>query len=208
MPVGLDSILQWKFFQSMDSQEILNVQYYRVEDFQPTGSSLTGFARALFNLWYTNWDSVQSSRLTYVRGELYEVNGLAFDIYIPDVAPTGTRTGDSLPVQDALSIQQVRQSRATRHGWKRMAGMAEIFQANGVVDAGILTAAQEAATATFNSPIILTDDADPTHTMQLEGIIWGGNDPAFPLGRYSRILETRVNPRITTQNTRKVGRGS
>lgn len=211
MPITVDSILQWKFYQELSGQQVLNVQYYVVaaEDFGV--QTLSGFAQPLFELWTDNLAGVQSTSLFYRKGELYEVNGLEYDAFVPDNATTGTITGEHMPVMNAVSVQQVRATRVTRHGWKRFAGIPDVpsWGANNSLTPTAIAAWEDAVTPLFGEAIVLNrQGSDPVQTITLIPIIWGGNDPGYPMGRYSLISGISVKANISTQNTRKIGRGS
>lgn len=203
MPVDVSSILQFKLFQEFRGQQVLNVQHYLVLSTTEFGT-LTGFANVLFNYWTDQLSPLVSEGLSYVRGELYEVNGLDFDVYVSSPPIVGVGTGDTLPPFNAVSVQQVRASRATRHGWKRFAGILEPQQDDGILLPANLTAWQQAMDVIFDEEVTYADPLTPTRTLTLAPIIWGGNDPAFPLGRYSLIAGVQVKEIVSSQNTRKI----
>lgn len=208
MPITVSSILQYKHFQRLALQEVLNVQYYVVVAEEGVESDLAPFAQLLFEQYVEELTPFQSSALTHVRGELYEVNGLAFDIHTPSDPVLGLLAGEVMPEFTTFSVQQVRASRATRHGWKRIAGMVEAQQSGGTILGPALAAAQAAAETLWFGEQEWTDPLAPSRNMVIAPIIWGGNDPGYPLGRYSQISNVLVKNRVSTMNTRKVGRGS
>jgi len=208
MAIGPDSIIQLKFFQELLGQQVLNVQYYVVVSETGAVTSLSGFAEAAYNLYTTTLDDLQSNQLIYRRVELYEVNGIEFDIYTPDVAETGNVGGEIMSSFNAISIRQVRNSRATRHGYKRLAGVSETIVANGQLTPTAFEAANIAGDILFHEPQTWVSVNEPTRSILVLPIIWGGNDPAYPLGRFSTVDAIVVNPWVSTQNTRKVGRGA
>lgn len=208
MALTVSSILQYKHFQEFRGQEVLNIQYYRVLTLEGPTTTLSGFAEPLFDRYVENLAPFQSTGLTHTKGELYEVNGIDFDTFVPTVPPTGALAGDTLPPFNAVSIQQVRQTRATRHGWKRIAGITEAQQDDGILLPGVVTGLQTAAEELWSLNPFVEDPNNSARVMGLQSIIWGGNDVGFPLGRYSGIAGFVVNPEITSQNTRKIGRGS
>lgn len=209
MALSVSSILQYKHFQTLLGQEVLNVQYYVVLALATLADDLSDYTQGFFDQYSIAMRQAQSTGLAHVRGELYEVNGLDFGIYVPPAPVVGVDGTDPLPSFSAVKIQQVRASRATRHGWKRIAGLVE---AN-VVGNSLTTQAREEwqgiADELWGQPVeFLSSEFPDMRYMIVQPIIWGGNDPDFPLGRYSAIETLSVSPNVTTQNSRKVGRGS
>lgn len=209
MALGPNSILQYKHFQSFRGQQFLNVQYYVVLDMALVGDDLSDYAQPMFDWWAGEFSPQQVSGLTHVRGELYEVNGLDFGIYSPPAPIPGAVPSDGYPPYTAVKVQQVRASRATRHGWKRIGGIPENAAVNGTLTTPALDFWQAAAETLFLGNETLESSEFPgTRDITVQPIIWGGNDPAYPLGRYSAIEDVVVSPELTTQNTRKIGRGA
>lgn len=208
MAITVGSIVQWKLFQSLLNQQVLNVGYWLVGSMSEPTVSLANMAQSAYELYTSTLDDLVSTMLIFERMELYEVNGLDFDIYSPPVPETGTIGGDVLPPQDCVTIQLVRQTRATRHGYKRLAGIAEQVVQNGQLTSAAYPNYVAGAQILWGQTTTLTNAASPSLQLGLDNIIWGGNDPAFPLGRYSPIADVSVDPWIRTQNTRKVGRGA
>lgn len=112
---------------------------------------------------------------------------------------TGTQTGDCLPRYNAFSMFYARSTRASRNGWKRIMGVPESVQVNGVVtNAGELTALAALAAALAAgmidgsanawSPQIYRK-AQPDHTPPIDRANFGISGVSFK--------------GLTTQNTRK-----
>jgi len=108
----------------------------------------------------------------------------------------------------------VRGDRTTRNGSKRFAGIGEISVANGVMSPALVGSWEAVGRELFLGELgVITvqmedDEGTPLGENYLEPIIWGGNSPSFPLGRFQRVIGIRVNPNISSQNTRKRGRGA
>lgn len=208
MALGVGSILEFRFFQRYLDQVALNVQHYIVLAMEVLADDLSDYAQPLFEYWTGYLAPVQSNQLTYERGELYEVNGLEFGIYADPSPNTGTLTGETLPSFVAVSVQQVRSSRATRHGWKRFTGITELSVVGNELTSAYLTNWQTAVANLFvENQELISAEFPETRSITIQPIIWGGNDPDFPLGRYSTIENSVVKANVTTQNTRKAGRG-
>ena len=209
MAIGVSSIIQAKLFQRQGSQQVLNVQHYFITAMETLADDLSDYAQPMFNHWCTNLKPVQNVSLTWERCELYEVNGLDFGIYTPFQPIPGEIGGEPLPAFVTVKVQQVRQTRTTRHGWKRFSGLSETDTAGDQLLAAKLTNWTGAIGNVLTPLLTLTSAEFPgTRNITLQPIIWGGNDPAYPQGRYSTIAGNVVSSTVTTQNTRKRGRGA
>lgn len=205
MAISVSSVLQFKFFQRYLDQQVLNVQYYRVLALSPGVTTLNGFAEPIALLWQESLAGFQSSALTYLRGELFEVNGILFNQYNFPAGTTGEATGsDNMPPYVCYAIRQNRQTRLTRNGQKRIAGVLEGAQSNGQITNAQALALELATQTIFNGNMEITDSFGSGLGMTLEPIIWGGNDPAYPTGKFNSIVSLSVSRYLTTQNTRKV----
>lgn len=209
MPIGVSSIIQYKHFQRLIGQDVLNVQYYIITAMETIADDLSDYVQPMFNLWTNTLRPHQSTGLSHVRGELYEVNGLDFGVYAPATPVAGQETGAALPTFTAVKVQQVRETRATRHGWKRFAGLTEAQVSGNAIDPTWMDEWINVGQVLFNGLTTLDSAEFPTtRSITFQPIIWGGNDPAFPLGRYSAISSVVVSSQVTSQVSRKQGRGN
>jgi hypothetical protein len=122
------------------------------------------------------------------------------------VGSNGTRTGDPMPSFVAAGFTYARSSRLFNNGSKRLGPISEGDVASGQPVSGYLTLLQAAATL-MGQPII---DAGTVSTWV--PVIWrrpGTYDSGVvsPPGLFNPINDVRFTA-ITTQNTRKIGRGS
>lgn len=204
MAIGAGSIIQHKVFANLNGQQILNVMYYEILSTVGAVTTLAGFAEP-FGVAFSNYfKPFQSASLSYVRSELTEVNGVGLDVWAYPAGVTGNVVGDYLPTFNCYAIRLNRVTRLTRNGQKRIAGVPESNQANGVVPGSVITSIAAAANALWVAEPLYDDDTESGRQMVVQGIIWGGNSVAYPLGRYQRIGSVTVNPNITSQNTRKI----
>lgn len=209
MPIGVSSIIQARLFQRVDNQVVLNVQHYMIEAMEVLSDDLSDYAEPMFTFWESTISPLQSVALTWERCELYEVNGLDFGIYAAPTPVPGEIGGNVNASFVAVSVQQVRASRATRHGWKRFSGVPETSTTGNILIPAMQAAWAAAAEDLFGGAFTLESSEFPeTRSITFVPIIWGGNDPGYPLGRYSYIEDVVVKQNITTQNTRKRNRGS
>lgn len=217
MAIGAGSTIRFKVFQRLREQQILNVYFFDVLAVSPglTVPQPSFLAASFGEEYLATLRPLQSNQLIYDRVEVDEVNGTAIGSFIYPDPSTGAVNAASLPPMNAISIQLVRGDRTTRHGWKRIAGIPETATDNGVVTPSL----QESWKAAL-LPILLpegvpvkrfdmvNDGGVPAGYVDARLIIWGGNSPSFPMGRKQNVQSLDVKPNITTQNTRKVGRGA
>lgn len=115
---------------------------------------------------------------------------------------TGTLVGDPMPPFVAWAFRLLRQQTNIRHGAKRYAGVSESSQSLGVATAEVMAALNNLADA-LGSDLLGDTGAiyEPRIMRRLldaEGHLIGYEDFPFGLAQYVRI---------STQNTRKFGRG-
>ena len=125
----------------------------------------------------------------------------ATDFFSATLSIQGTNGGECLPPYASWDYTLVRGGARERNGYKRIAGVGEGNQQNGVASSGIQTALDLAANAMGD---ILTDGDGAVYT---------------PVIRRTRVNKTPVNPaqywsmtgaiysKIGTQNSRKFGHG-
>lgn len=216
MAIGVSSVIGMKVFYAQRGQVLMNHFHFRVVALESGSvvSQPTNLARgfgvqfmALNRLW-------QSNALTYDRCEVEELNGTAIGVapYSPGIV--GAVAQEAMGPFVAVSVQKVRFDRTTRHGWIRLPGLPETSQVNGVINAPIVNQINDAIQGSLmpeGAPVLrvvqINDEGDDSTWVDLRLIIWGGNSPAFPLGRYQDVSALDVKNETSTQNTRKVGRG-
>jgi hypothetical protein len=205
--------LIFKHFQQQAGQQILNVFAYEVTDAaDAVPDSYYGAARGFYFLFANTIRTLQTTALQHLRTECTPLVGIEQGIFANPTPVLGSDVGQPLPTMNAASIQLVRTTRLTRHGWKRFGGLTE-----GGVTLNDLTAA---SLAILND--VITDVMNPTG-VNFPQIDDGGNtigsfvavpvivgDPVPPATTFRINLVSSCIPKsqVTTQNTRKVGRGS
>jgi len=112
----------------------------------------------------------------------------------------GTVTGDSLPPYDAFGIRFIRTSRAVRHAHKRIAGVSESDQTQGVLTAGAFSNLN--AIAGFIAGPVISTDLEVSMIFK----IWR-RPTDVTLSAYFDIGGFICNSNVTTQVSRKIGRG-
>lgn len=204
MAAVLGDLLQITDFQTYLGQQVLNVYYYRVV-------SVTGFTNdGYIPLLEEFRDNVilavvplQSARLMH---EYVEVRNLSngVDVFTLEIDQPGTNAAAStadLPSYVSYSFKLVRESLATRHGFKRFAGVPDtMIDGNVYTSSTALTEAVEDALAA-DIVIGIATIAEP--------VIVKRPIPASPIASYVySSIGSAIFSLIGTQNTRKIGRGS
>lgn len=210
MAVGDCYMIDWE--QVYGSQAIHTVWFYRSvsadADAQDIAESFEAQVKDVISL-------TQSSGVVHVALHVRNLFSLT-DFYDLALTGAGGYAGDDLPVFCAYGFTLHRASAVTRNGSKRIPGVIEAVQTDGVVtDASQITALDgwadailatlvDVATSLVNYAVpiivkrIFVDDPD-------------GDYYRLPddLGefQYSDISDVDWSPTITTQNSRKVGNG-
>lgn len=207
MAIGAGSIVRVKWFQTLQSQNVVNIQYYSIDDASPGVPTASDLARRYYDLWDGWILPHQSSDLSLQRCEIDEVNGVTFAQYVPSTPPVGGIVSTVVSPFAAVGIRQNRHDRTTRNGYKRIGGVPTSQNTGGQLAASYVTSWQNDAPKVFDDPQTLTDYATESLYVHSVPIIWGGNSPAYPLGRIGYIDGLTINPKLTTQNSRKIGHG-
>lgn len=212
-------IVQLTLFQLNQSQQQLNVHFYRVED-EPTEGYLEGLCTQFEEAVLPLYAAVQSDAVNY-----YQLT--ARNIFVEDefvlspLTPSAgdDSTGEYLPSFVSANIKLVRGNARVRHGRKSVGGGSEGGLEDQEWTPAYLTALQALAdglaapltagvTDTF-APVIVgrvLHDADPPDhpepwyalpTSQAEmGLNW------------AYVISGLASPFVSTMNSRKLGRGS
>lgn len=203
MGVG-GNVYELRVFGRLLGQECLNVFHYRQTSATAVDNSSEDLIDAYREVVRDPILTIQASQYTLERYEAANISVVGPDFYaLSEPAPlAGGRVGDVISSFQAWGFRYNRATRLSRNGWKRIAGVIEADSTNGVLNPAINALINAAAAAMaiditgtlYNvsfEPVIYR--AVPTSTGQLPG--------AFPINGVNYV-------RITTQNTRKVGRGS
>jgi len=200
-------ILQIIDRQVFSSEQILNVYFYRVVTLEPAATYLD-IRQAFLNVVMPAVRAFQHVNLVH-NGIIIKnlTNGLDLDEGPINLAGLGT-AGEALPSLVALSFRLVRSTLLTRHGSKRIGGLAE-SQTSGNAFVGA-QANLDAAAAAFAGDITVTGTVD--HDVVLEPVIIGRHLSGSP--NAGELDLTRINPvqaaqfiRVSSQVSRRAGRG-
>lgn len=203
MAAALGDLLQATVKQTYLGQQVLNVYNFRVTSI----TGLTGNYLELFCLFIDGAINdvvapIQLNSLVYTEIEARNLsNGL--DFHIEPLTRTGDRTdsgNNAVPSFVSAGFQLIRESLATRNGYKRYAGLDDgLLVNNSYLIGGTNEAAIESALA--------LDWIEGVVTVG-EPIIWGSPRAAAPVGAYTySSIGSAIYRDVGTQNTRKPGRG-
>lgn len=202
MAAALNDVIRVTVNQTQNGQLVQNVYHYQVV----TLTGLEGPYLEVVRDWMLDEVlppivEIQAAALNYDTMLIQNVtNGIDFLEYAWSTPYFGAQSVDALPPNSTYTFRLIRETLATRHGYKRFAGVAENMQANGVWtgSASLLTDVEEALAADIQpapsivpllAPVIVRKDA--------EGVITAVNN-----------IGSSDFRGIGTQNTRKIGRGS
>lgn len=216
MSLGSDDIIRLTLRQQYDSQECLNVFFYSWEN--GTGATPTQLCESWWENFKAVWRPVVPPAVTFDAILLEDLDGDRD--YVEYAIPTADRSGTAAPGTNALmpsfvayGLKILPEGRLVRPGSKRIVGVNE----NASNDYGVVT-------PTLVEQLQDIADLIPTTVEVGLGGILGFMHPVlvgFPHdespvqhrpARTERvavpIASCVVNPVLTTQNTRKRGRGA
>lgn len=212
--MAINDLYRVTFIQSygLAGPEVRNVWYY--EQILPGDPEGANELLNLFNFYVVPlMEDVQNEAIRY-HNLLVENIIPGFDYSSLGYTPAtqgGSRTGNCLPPTDCWSFRFNRESTASRHGQKRIAGVSEADQSNGVAETGIVGALNALATGmqvnlvsagpntTAYEPRIFRAGR-PGYTIP-EKVVPAKLQADFPVGTVQYVT-------IGTQNSRKFGHGS
>lgn len=203
MAAVLGDLLQITDFQTLLSQQVLNVYYFRVVSL--TGFTDDGYPSILD--WYEDTIlpavvAVQGTGLVHTRLLIQNLsNGL--DFVDRPLSPTvaGTRVGNMMPPFVAWSFRLVRESLATRNGAKRYGGVVEEDVSAGVATADVSDELAALAAVLDNDIVVgLATLAEPVIVRRPLEV------PVGTSYTYASIGSADYR-QVGSQNTRKLGRG-
>jgi len=126
-----------------------------------------------------------------------------FDIPIADRAGTRGTAGEALPAQNAATARLVVGTRATRPGSKRFAGLLESDNASGVLQ----TSYFNPLVALLNVMTVQMILGAPAATTELNPIITKKDNNGIVINSQA-VTGYLINSEISSQNSRKTGRGA
>lgn len=189
-------------YQTIQGQQIVNLyDYQQTAIYTPTGFNeaddlITAFNNQTLAVIIT-LQSEQVAHTLLVCGAFGSFTD--FSSQVPDSTP-GEVSGGCLPSFAAWGFKLQRTTRETRHGSKRIAGVAEAWQQNGVADSPAATALAQVELA-LGTPLTV-DDTDIFTPVILH------LDPETHLPTVSNVVKGGLYRGITTQKSRQPGHGN
>lgn len=208
------SIYEFHLNQTLFGQVVKNVFHYQSRGASDPTNTLGEIAVAWGTGMIAAVSNVQCSNVEYVSIYIRHLAGDMDEATVPLSATTGAVVGDCLPPHDAFAFRFNRTSTLTRHGQKRIAGVPEGAQDDGVALAGGVTTSLEAAAAQMEHIIVAADGLSIGSELwpviyskylngELRGEVVGGVFVPMPI---SNLVSSVQYVRISTQNTRKLYR--
>ena len=188
--------------QEFLGQQVINVYHY-VQLTDPDIGSEAAIAAELNTQFYANVASmvtaIQDVALTHVRLESAQFGSFtAFDVV--SNGDNGQVSGDALPSFAAWAFRLNRESRVVRNGSKRVGGVPESYQVNGLATSAAITAMGPYITGLT---AILSFDSIPVWQPVILRVPPDGSLPTV----WSAIADVGFGT-VTSQNSRKIGRGA
>lgn len=116
----------------------------------------------------------------------------------------GNNTGECMPTFNAFSLKFVGETKETKAGGKRIAGVPEVGANNGVLvpawDAVMIALADELA-----DDIVISNPVLPSQVIRLRPIILGSSNipPYYDLGRWNNVKIVQWKRKVSSQVSRK-----
>lgn len=197
--------------QRIESQEVLNVYFFRVQSMSVTDNNAESVVQAFLDTYIPAIVPIQRPLLvhTSVRARnLFDET----DAHEELISSSGTyASGEVLPIFDTIPFRLVGDNAAVRAGAKRYAGATETMVTDGVITDATVSAALDALASVLFADLpwgLLA--AEILKPVIVKRILDAGNY-RLPENSgeavYSNILDALWTPLISSQVSRKVGRG-
>lgn len=191
--------------QSTQPDVALNVYHYRV-----SSGLLTISAATIAQVWWEDCNDVirnlQTEELLHIRVTCRNLDNPAdYGEYLIPLAdqPGLNPSSDAMPRQDAVGVTFRGETVDTRPGSKRICGVPEAQSGEwGLLVPAYLSLVEDYA-AHMSSQI-----NSLTPAFVLDPVIVGFPNDDRPVRVENNIVGYTINPYVTTQNTRKIGRGA
>lgn len=204
-----NAVYQLTHTSQFDGVDVENVYFYQ------RGTGITAGAQALAEEWYEQvWPTINDFRSDDLTSQAISVDNLfdPTDTYTINHSIVGEYGNvEVLPPHDSISFILTRENATTRNGGKRMAGVPELVQVDGIMnDSTWLTHMAELG-AKLIIPI-LGDLAVEWFLPVIVGRIEEATGYRLPTtlaeATVNAIVDFAFNPDVTTQTSRKFGNGA
>lgn len=208
MAIAVGNILQITDVQQQATNQLLNVYTYEVIEV----GSLVDYVDISNSFQLLVQDEVvtlQHTSLVHTNTVITNLsNGV--DIFEEAISIAGVQGAEAMPNFLALSFRYIRSTALTRHGAKRIGGIPEIAVSGNTL-AGTFTTAVNAVAAAMAADVTVEGAGD--NDFIIRPVIVGRYPQGSPnAGQYDL---SKINPingvqfvRVTTQTTRRIGRGA
>ena len=205
MALSIGDIIRITLCQKLEDQTVCNVFAYVVDVL--VGVVLQDDVQLAFRqVVVPDINVIQSTAIDNERVVTENLtNGIDFTDNL--VGGQGLQAQPALSTFEAMSFKYNRQTKITRNGFKRFAGVSAALQTDpnnlDISNTGVTDLA-----ATLGNVLVVPAQAGGGQTATLTPIILGRNpDGTVNLGRFQRVDDVSPVERITSQVTRKIGRG-
>lgn len=211
MAISVGDIFEIAVAGHMYGQQTLNVWTYRADS-----ASVGITAAQLAEAYWAHVKAAARGIPTSDHGAAFEevrvrqlagTGGLVGTYIVPAGERGGTRTSDGNPPLTpfaAAGVRLVVGTSTTRSGQKRFGGIGEGDNAGGLLAAGAVSAVQGLLNVASGYIIL----GAPAALLELVCVVVRKDKTTGAVLAHQDVVGTLINPYITTQNTRKVGRGS
>jgi len=195
MPIPVDGLVEITIEGTLLGVNYANIFYYWDSSDDPI-SDMPEIATQ-FNNFVPNQLAVGTTTdITYDNIRVRDVLGLVPDYEQPPSDPNGNIVDDVLPAFNAVRFDYAVQTKETRRGYKRFAGVPE-----GSISDGVLT---PAALATWEAIALSCLQPLPAGGNSYQPMVYGKAIPSDPARSVVNIVTSIVaRPRITSQVSRK-----
>lgn len=209
MPVG--DVYQIVDTQVQDGQTMLNVYFYKVQSMSVTDNTAADVAQAFIDHVLPDVVAVQSTVVLHTQIEAKNLFNEA-DAHTIAISAAGEAGGsDAFGTFEAFGFQLIGDNHAVRNGAKRVPGVFETGVVDGVVTSSTLITALNALAAIYfsNMPwgLLAAEILIPVIVKRIHD----GSEYRLPTNSgeavTSRIVDSGWSPLVTSQVSRKVGRG-
>lgn len=206
---SVGDVLQLVDEQVQDSQQVLNVYFYRL-DTPVVGNA----AQMLVASWV---DQVLPDIVDWQASDIVHTSVTAKNLfneaeeYTELMSVPGDRDVDVFPPFNAVGFRLIGDNAAVRDGQKRFAGVPEDSAEDGVFDDAGFLAAMTALAVTLATGLPIGLDIDALMPV-IVGRILSGGSYRLPTNSgeavLSNIVDALFNIDVTSQTSRKIGRGA
>lgn len=221
--MALGDIYAVGVYQTLNSQRIINVFYYR--QFVPFDIIGTGTRAAALGVSFRNnvipdWRNAAITQLVFDRIEVENLFDDT-DVWTDLLSVTGNRTPPSgttneyLPTFMALGVTLDGSGKHVRNGKKRFAGLWEGDNVNGFTAAGVIAAYQPLITRLSQKRdyggVTLADGFEPVIVQRVKEMVADQEKYRLPRTQaeavFKVVTDAALSVILTTQNSRKIGKG-